>query len=158
MHRPIPARRRRRYQDALDRICGGRTKAGHKLEVPASLVLEYGGPHAPKAIRVDIDGQTVGYVERKAARTLWQKVAEAGLTSEAVTCDAIIVGGWDRGEGDSGFRGCPTRSARRTTDRPACAKGPLCVSTDSYPDRVTTAWIERQLLFKVVVRDDEIIA
>lgn len=94
-----------RYQDALDRICGGRTKAGHKLEVPASLVLEYGGPHAPKAIRVDIDGQTVGYVERKAARTLWQKVAEAGLTSEAVTCDAIIVGGWDRGEGDSGYYG-----------------------------------------------------
>ena len=56
------------------------------------------------------------------------------------------------------FRGCPTRSARWTTDRSACAKGPLCVSTDSYPDRVTTAWIERQLLLKAVVRDDEIIA
>jgi hypothetical protein len=44
------------------------------------------------------------------------------------------------------------------SDRSACAKGPLCVSTDSYPDRVTTAWIERQLLLKAVVRDDKIIA
>ncbi len=56
------------------------------------------------------------------------------------------------------FRGCPTRSARRTADRSACAKGPLSCSTDSYPDRVTTAWIERQLLHEAVVRDDEIIA
>ncbi len=56
------------------------------------------------------------------------------------------------------FRGCPTRSARRTTDRSACAKSPLCVSTDSYPDQVISAWIERQLLLKAVVRDDEIIA
>ncbi len=56
------------------------------------------------------------------------------------------------------FRGCPTRSARRATDRSDCANGSLCVSTDSYPDRVTSDWIERQLSLKAVVRDDEIIA
>jgi len=56
------------------------------------------------------------------------------------------------------FRGCPTRCARRITDRSACAKGPLCVAEDRYPDRVTTAWIERQLQLKAVVPDDEIIA
>ena len=56
------------------------------------------------------------------------------------------------------FRGHPTRAARRTTDRSACAKGPLCVSTDGYPDRVTTVWIERQLSLTAIVRDDEIIA
>ena len=32
----------------------------------------------------------------------------------------------------------------------------LCL--DTYPDRMTTAWIERQLLLKAAVRDDEIIA
>ena len=56
------------------------------------------------------------------------------------------------------FRGCPTRSAPRTIDRSACAKGPLCVAKDSHPDRMITAWIERRLLLKAVVRDDEIIA
>ncbi len=56
------------------------------------------------------------------------------------------------------FRGCPTRSAQWTTDRSDCAKGPLCVAEDSYPDRMITAWIERRLQLKAVVRDDEIIA
>ena len=93
------------FQDALDRICGGRTKAGHRLETKASLVLEYGGPHAPKAIRVDIDGQTAGYVERKAARNLWESLAEIELDKKIATCDAIILGGWDRGKGDRGYFG-----------------------------------------------------
>jgi len=39
----------------------------------------------------------------------------------------------------------------------ACAKGPLCGAEDSYPDRMITAWIERRLLLKAVVHDDEII-
>jgi len=55
------------------------------------------------------------------------------------------------------FRGCPTRSARWTTDRSDCAKGPLCVAEDSYPNRMVTAWIERRLQLKAVVHDGEII-
>ena len=47
-----------------------------------------------------------------------------------------------------------------TTDNRALnlRKRPLSVAKDGYPDRVTTAWIEWQLLLKVVVRYDEIIA
>lgn len=94
-----------RFQDTLGRICGGRTSTGHRLETEASLVLEYGGPHAPKAVRVEIDGHTVGYVERRVARALWETLAENELNKKATTCDALIVGGWDRGNGHRGLFG-----------------------------------------------------
>ncbi|MDH3752043.1 MAG: hypothetical protein OEU40_15770 [Gammaproteobacteria bacterium] len=45
-----------------------------------------------------------------------------------------------------------------TDNRSLSLRKRSAVRLDSYPDRVTTAWIERQLLLKAVVRDDEIIA
>ena len=93
------------YQAALKSICGGYDENGHRLEVKACLVPENDNPHDSKAIRIYIQDKTVGYLDRETARSFRKKMAEIGLTDVAVKCDALIVGGWDRGGGDRGYFG-----------------------------------------------------
>ncbi len=111
-----------RYQRALEQICGGRTRQSRRLEAVAQLVLETNDPHDARAVRVEIQGHTVGYLDRETARNFRKQLAEAGVTEGSVTCDAVIVGGWDRGGGDRGYFGVkldlPTRAATQATGLP----------------------------------------
>jgi len=93
------------YQNALDRVCGGRTRQGHNVVTVASLVLEDANPHDPKAVRVAIQGQTVGYLTRDKARKYRQRLADLGSVPAETTCHARIAGGWYRGSGDVGNYG-----------------------------------------------------
>jgi hypothetical protein len=90
------------YQEALESICGGRTEDSQRLEVEAFLVPESDNPHDSEAVRIEIQDQTVGYLDRETARSFRERMAEIGLTPAAAKCSAIIVGGWDRGDGDRG--------------------------------------------------------
>lgn len=94
-----------KYQRTLEKICGGREEESARKKVKALLVLEDGNPHDSEAVRVDIDGETVGYLARKEARQYRARLKEAGYPSLLGRCDAIIVGGWDRGRGDRGHFG-----------------------------------------------------
>jgi len=89
----------------LARICGGRDEESARKQVKAVLVLEDENPHDSKAVRVDIDGETVGYLPRREARQYRLRLKEAGYPELRGRCDAIIVGGWDRGGGDRGHFG-----------------------------------------------------
>lgn len=93
------------YQDALERLCGGREEHGAHQECVALLVPEDMNPFDPEAIRLDIGGLTVGYLSRAAAKR-YRPVAEQ-LRSEGKigVAEAVIVGGWDRGDGDRGHFG-----------------------------------------------------
>jgi hypothetical protein len=93
------------YQDALQQICGPRTEEGTEQRVEARLVLENENPHDSMAVRVDINGMTVGYLSRDNARTYRRQLSKAGYGTDDAYCQAVIRGGWDRGEGDSGFYG-----------------------------------------------------
>ena len=93
------------YQDALERICGGRTKSGVEKKVVAMLVLEDSNPHDKLAVRVDVDGKPVGYLSRDEARQYRKRLQEQGFPELIATCNALIVGGWDRGGGDRGHFG-----------------------------------------------------
>lgn len=62
-------------------------------------------PYDNKAIRVDIQGETVGYLSRELARNFRERMKEAGHPGLTARCSAIIVGGWDRGGGDIGYFG-----------------------------------------------------
>lgn len=93
------------YQVALDKICGGKTEEGHNKIVQATLIHENENPYDDKAIRVDICGMTVGYLNRKNAREYRLKIKQAGYAGITATCSAIIVGGWDRGGDDKGHFG-----------------------------------------------------
>ena len=93
------------YQQALESICGGRTEDSQRLEVEAYLVPEADNPHDSEAVRIEIQDQTVGHLDRETARSFREKMAEIGLTGAAAKCNAIIVGGWDRGGRDRGHFG-----------------------------------------------------
>lgn len=76
------------YQKAL-RAIAGPGKVRH--ECIATIHLEDENPHDNKAVRVDIEGRTVGYFSRADARRYRKQIAKHGpITSE---CDALILGG-----------------------------------------------------------------
>jgi hypothetical protein len=93
------------YQGALESICGGRCEEGHNKEVLATLVLEDSNRHDRNAVRVDIEGTTVGYLSRPDARDYRRKLTKDGQPRATITCKALIRGGWDRGNGDQGHFG-----------------------------------------------------
>jgi hypothetical protein len=79
------------YQDTLEAITGRRTEHGWSLPASAALICENTNPHDPKAVRVEIHGQLVGYLARDRARKHRQRYGQ-----RTVYCGALIVGGWDR--------------------------------------------------------------
>lgn len=94
-----------RYQSALSDICGGKCRDGWELKKRALLALEDDNPHDPRAVRIDIDGRTVGYLSRRFAKGYRDRLELQKLPPGNFTCPALIVGGWDRGGGDEGHFG-----------------------------------------------------
>lgn len=88
------------YQDALLRICGGRDERPAQHSCIATLQCEPSNPHDRNAVRVTIDGQTVGYLAREIA-----KQVSPVLGRKRRDVAAVIVGGWYRGPDDIGHFG-----------------------------------------------------
>ena len=81
------------YVKHLKKICGGYSKSGHREKVTAELHYEDDNPYDNKAIRVDINGKTVGHLSREDARFYRKKINKAGHEGIIVSCNAVIVGG-----------------------------------------------------------------
>lgn len=64
------------YQSNLEVICGPKKPEGENKLVEALLILETNNPHDRNAVRVDIQGKTVGYLPRGEAKDL-RKIFEA---------------------------------------------------------------------------------
>jgi hypothetical protein len=90
------------YQAALETICGGRTRDSAEKFVDATLVLEDSNAHDKNAVRVDINGQTVGYLPRRTAKSYRSRLRETGHSRLTGVCKAVIRGGWDRGPSKRG--------------------------------------------------------
>lgn len=88
-----------KYQDALESLVA-RSEDGAEFETEAWLYPEPTNPHDSKAIRVEICGKTVGYIPRD-----FTAVYHADLQGGVAVCDALIVGGWDRGKRGRGHFG-----------------------------------------------------
>lgn len=85
-----------KYQEDLEAICGGRTEEGVNRLVSARLILEDSNPYDRDAVRVEVSGRTVGYMNRqdaKAYRRYFQKIRAGGTVG---ACNAQIRGGWKR--------------------------------------------------------------
>ncbi len=93
------------YQDALERIVGGRTDESSEFECIASLVCEDDNPHDSNAVAVYINGQKVGHLARPVAAGFRDIQRRHGWVGQIVTADAMIVGGWDRGGRGKGHFG-----------------------------------------------------
>ncbi|MDP8928368.1 MAG: HIRAN domain-containing protein [Actinomycetota bacterium] len=86
------------YQEALERISGGRTREGANLKVIARLVPDLDNPYDSNAVSVRVAGQVVAYLPRSEAKQVHAKLTKL---REGVGCDiacrGLIVGGWKRG-------------------------------------------------------------
>lgn len=90
------------YQAELEQIAGEKTEEGHQHECIANIVLDNANPYDENAVAVVIGGRTIGHFARHHAAQYREWLQEWGLTDAVVSSSALIVGGWDRGSGDSG--------------------------------------------------------
>jgi len=93
------------YQTALESICGPRTRDSVSKHVEAVLILDDLNKHDKSAVRVEIGGKAVGYLDRDDALTYRDMLEDMQRPKAKATCAAHIVGGWDRGTGDRGSYG-----------------------------------------------------
>lgn len=92
-----------RRQRELESITGGRTEDGCEHVCVATLWREPTNPADKNAVRIEIDKSHVGYLRRENAADYCQRMRALGYGDEIVgACAALIVGGWDRGDGDRG--------------------------------------------------------
>jgi hypothetical protein len=89
------------YQDNIERIAGKKTERGVRHRCAAVLSPEPTNPQ--RAIRIDVENRTVGYLSRDVAGNFLAALSSNGFT--AAVAGAVIVGGWDRGKGDVGSFG-----------------------------------------------------
>ncbi len=100
------------YQAALERLAGGRSRSGAMKQVVALLTREPDHPHDENAVRVDVDGETVGYIEKWNAKSIQPLLQRLEQEGRPAWVRGTIVGGWDDDHGDDSFRirldGLPT--------------------------------------------------
>ena len=98
------------YQDSIERVSGGKTEDGPaNAEHTAILKREPSNPYDRNAISVSIEGETVGYLSRENALLYREVIEWADAHDRRVACIATLIGGWDRGDGDTGSFGVTLR-------------------------------------------------
>jgi len=91
----LPIVKTSRYQSSLFRLAGGKCFDGVHVRTVAQLIFETHNSD-DKAVRVEIQGHTVGYLSALNAQLFRVKHRKGG------SCPALIMGGWqrDREQGD----------------------------------------------------------
>jgi hypothetical protein len=100
------------YQDALTAIVGGKRPDSVSVETHAMLVPEPDNPYDPNAVAVYVADRKVGHLPRPAAQAYGPVGRRLAEQQQIGTCRAVIVGGWDRGDGDTGHFGVTLDLAR----------------------------------------------
>jgi hypothetical protein len=88
------------YQSILAGLAGEHGAESTEAQHTATLLLEDSNPYDPKAVAVQIAGTTVGYLSREDARRYRRRLGQKRLTGVNATCDAIVVGGGTRRNGE----------------------------------------------------------
>lgn len=91
------------YQSALKALAGDHGNTRVELYCVAHLVPDSSNAHDDEAIRVDIDGHTVGHLSREEARSYRKRLARKKMRPEATQCAAKIWGGFDRSNEPSSY-------------------------------------------------------
>lgn len=93
------------YQDNIESICGGRQPDGVNQLVQAVLIPEDDNPYDKKAVKICINGKQVGHLSKEDARKYRKYLKKYNLEGRMCSCNAKIIGGWDRGKSDRGSFG-----------------------------------------------------
>ncbi len=78
------------YQDA---IAVAVIKNGIRGKIKATLVLEDNNRYDKNAVRVEIDGRTIGYLSRATAPLFREQLAQQGHPHATCSCRAKVTGG-----------------------------------------------------------------
>ena len=90
------------HQTALEAIGGPRARRGvHRFET-ARLILEDKNARDKNAVRVEIRGKSVGYLQPRQALLFRQQLFEKGMPGADGQCQALISGGWVSSDGRKG--------------------------------------------------------
>lgn len=87
------------YQRALEQICRARKKGDKPVFVVARLISEENNPKDRNAVRVDIEGEPVGYLPRDLALGFRKAIGSRQLNG-FVECRAKIAGGFKLQSGE----------------------------------------------------------
>ena len=82
------------YQPALKALAGDHGEESADKECTALIVPEDNNPHDGSAVRVDIDGSTVGYLSREDARRFRRRLGAKKMGKNPTCCAAMVVGGF----------------------------------------------------------------
>ena len=88
------------HQIVLEHLVGGRTSESAHQRCAALIEPQPDNPYDPGAVAVKIRGEEVGFLERNVA-PLFRQALSSGSYGRAA-CEAVIVGGWERGPKDRG--------------------------------------------------------
>jgi hypothetical protein len=94
-----------RYLNAFEQLFGERDGSGIDRVVVATLHAEPTNPHDRNAVRVEIAGLTVGYLERESAENLTSSLARSANPNAVLRVRCRVRGGWYRDENDHGHFG-----------------------------------------------------
>ncbi len=123
------------HLDSFAALAGSPRQAGYLLPVTVNFVREPGNHYDAKAIRVEVDGRHVGYVQRGVAAELSPSLDGAG-------CKSFTLAGVIRGGSTSAPNfGVQVWLDRRLTPGPSFSGVP--VSLASWPPAEDAGWVER---------------
>lgn len=93
------------YQENIAAIAGEHGEDSSDKLCRAHLIPEDGNQHDEKAVRVDIDSLTVGYLDRDSARSFRRRLAKLKLTGQTTSCQAKLKGGFMMHDGNKASYG-----------------------------------------------------
>jgi hypothetical protein len=88
------------YQGELARLAGQHGEDGAEVRCIATLAPEDDNKHDPKAVAVLVNGRKVAHLSREDARSFRRRLSQKRLSGATTTCDAIVVGGGTRRNGE----------------------------------------------------------
>ena len=86
----------RHYQPALKSIAGDHGNTRAQVYCVAQIVPDPTNPHDDQAVRIDIDGTTVGHLPSDDARSYRKRMTRKQLSTGPTQCAAKVWGGFDR--------------------------------------------------------------
>lgn len=88
------------YQPALRKIAGDHGAESVAMDCIATLVPDDANAYDKSAVQVSVNGEVVGYLSRDDARSFRRRLGRKGLTGQATTCAAKVVGGGTKRGGE----------------------------------------------------------
>ena len=93
------------FQSSLAQIASKYGSSTAQQECFAHLIPEDDNEFDNKAIKVAVDGLTVGYMDRENARSFRQRLGKKGWAGQTTYCQALVVGGGNLPNGETRLYG-----------------------------------------------------